>query len=219
MLTNAVFIKIHKCSSQSVYGLLKGFSNMNNLDFIGAADYGVIRLQKMYKQGIPPDRPCNIFAEHKEYNHKFFKWLIKDPIYFTFIREPLQRAISHYYYYDFPRQRGKRESFIEHYHKNPSLRKNFISKFMGYMNIDDITLENIRERYAFVGLTEKFKESIEKLEQTLNWELPRPLTRRNTNNKTKPKNLQIPEETKRLFIENNSLDYKLYQLVSENFDK
>ena len=212
MIKNLVFIKIHKCSSQSVRNILKDHAHQNELRFFSKLK----KTKEKYHKKKPLTKKYNIFALHHSYKKDFFEWLIEDPIYITFIREPLERAISHYYYYDIHQNKNNKKSFNDFFKENPMFRQNFMSSYMGYSSLKDITIQNLNKRYKFIGITEKFDESIIKLEQVLDWNIPKPYKIKNTNYSTL-KNLNDPSEIKHIFKKYNAIDYKLYDLISRTF--
>ena len=243
MIKNVAFEKTHKCGSQSLKHILIEFTKQNNLVVATSTKKLIEKLREVYDQGKSlqyakkeglifalgqatskglKNRDYNIIAEHIPYDDSFYRWLVKDPAYITFVREPLQRTISSYYFTTWKKLK-KKISFDEYYKRNNhewkgSMWENYFSKFLGYKTEQEITLKSLNERFAVIGMTERFDDSICKIEKAFGWTIERPYERQNITN-CKPKKIVISEETRQLFKMRNNSDYKLYNLIKNNFDK
>ena len=204
MIKNVVFVKIHRCSSTTVRYIIEDFADKNNLTypFKGQA----IRFNDIPIQVPKLRKKYNLFTRHKIYDKDFFESVIDSPAYVSFVRDPLERAISHHY--------GLSKSasdFNEWYPENYKVRKNYMSKFLGYNSIKDITKKNLESRYIFIGTTESFDRSIKLMGKTLGWNIGNNYKKYNITNREK----HMSEKTKKLFKKHNQADYKLYKLVKE----
>lgn len=233
MIKSLVYIKIHKCSSTSVRKLVEDYASKNNLKYVGEPSkpkgfeflrLGGTNINKINYWNIK-NTPYNIFARHQAYNTDFFNSFMEDPIYITFLRNPLERAISCYYSHDVPPYSKipfdkwyiENEKFLRDHPSYSSgkylvITNNFMSYMVGFDSLNEITSDNLKKRYKFIGFTEFFDKSIEKLENILGWKFNKRLMNTKVRkNKNKPE-IKLSKEFKEMFKNNNSLDYKLYEL-------
>lgn len=233
MIKNLVFIKIHKCSSTSVRKLIEDFACKNNLKCVKAKKKGMgkwFRTKNGKNNWCLKSPPYNVFARHQAYDASFFESFMEHPIYVTFLRNPLERAISCYYSVDVPPNKPN-IPFEKWYMENKEFLKpppsysggrlvligNFMSYMLGFDSLKEITADNLKKRYKFIGFTERFNESIIKLENVLGWKFDKKLIRTKIRkNKDKPK-INLSKKLKNTFKENNLLDYKLYSLSKNLF--
>lgn len=153
--------------------------------------------------------------------------------YITFLREPVSRAISMYYYY----QKTKNPRFL-----NLSL-KEFIQTYPGVQNgmtknfsgivlqsqlLDndqgeqfacnqeslEIAKKNIQKYFKFIGISERFDESLLLLREILGWKIP---LYDKSNISQKPND--IDQDTLRLIGELNELDLQLYEYAKDIFEE
>jgi len=240
---NVVFIKVHKCSSTSVRVIMEEYTKKKGLKHIERNREKQKQLRNKrgllaWSRSTDGDNNSawyldaalyNISLDHHAYDPSFFEKFIKDPIYVTFLRDPLDRAISAFYSPDVP-PHGQKLEFKKWYKTNVDflntkpqvnsccvLTNNFMSYMLGYDLLDEITVENLEKRYAFVGLTEHFDESIKSMANNLGWDLSsrRPNIRKNPG---KPE-IELPQDFIDTFQQNNKLDYKLYETAKQIFEK
>jgi hypothetical protein len=174
--------------------------------------------------------PYGVFREH----------LPEDTRYMTFLREPVDRVLSHYYrHLHLPemspeekarrRQTGKHaadsleEALVEM--KLPQL-SNLATRFLcgdpspmvelPASALDDAKA-NLRE-FAFVGIKERFEESIVLLQRTFELDLLPYLNRHVSLEGTRPSVEEISREERQLIEKHNQLDAELYAFSLELFD-
>jgi Sulfotransferase family len=162
----------------------------------------------------------------------FLAHLPADVRYMTFLREPVDRVVSHYYRHmhhpemsaadrDKRRQGGRvaaaslEEALREH---RPPQLCNLATRFlcghespMGALPpsaLDDAKT-NLRE-FAFVGIQERFEESIVLLQRMLGLELVPQVNRHVSTEGGRPAVDEIPAEQRALIEEHNRLDAELY---------
>ena len=139
--------------------------------------------------------------------------------YFTLICDPLQRTVSHYYHSNSFRTIY---NFDEYYHHFGNMidvgwtgkkdkTNNYFSYYYGF-NKTELTEEKVKDRLSLVLVAEKEKESIEKLKQLFNIEKIETLS-------LKKHNHEVSDFTKKHFMENNKLDYKLYEICCDLIEK
>jgi hypothetical protein len=166
--------------------------------------------------------PYGLFREH----------LPADTRYMTFLREPVDRVLSHYYRHIHQpdvsranrlerRREGKdRAASLEEALAEPPLPQisNLATRFlcghpspMGELPpsaLDDAKA-NLRE-FAFVGLQERFEESVVLLQRTLGLELIPYLNRHVSLEGHRPAVEEISDAERALIVECNRLDVELY---------
>jgi Sulfotransferase family len=171
--------------------------------------------------------PYGIYREH----------LPADARYMTFLREPVDRVLSHYYRHR-PRKQSKREqpgrvsggkittASLEEALAAPPLAElsNLATRFlcsdpspMGELPASalDDAKANLRE-FAFVGIQERFVESTVLLQRTLGLGLV-PYLNRHVG-LDRPAAEEIPAEQRRLIEECNRLDAELYAFALDLFE-
>jgi len=248
MVNNLVYIKVHKCSSHSVRVILENYTTKKGLKHLKPSLEKIIHLRKQkglfhWTRSADGDNssafnirngPYNISLTHHAYDPPFFNKLIKDPIYITFLRHPLSRAISAFHNSAVPPSPKEIEklTFEEWYKTNETflnskpqqnhysscvLKNNFMSYMLGYDSLEEITMENLVKRYSFIGLTEHFNDSIKSLSHVLGWDLgpERPHIHQTSG---KPQ-VELSADFIATFERNNSLDYKLYDLAKKNLSR
>ncbi|MBD8490433.1 sulfotransferase family 2 domain-containing protein [Echinicola sp. CAU 1574] len=150
---------------------------------------------------------------HKpEFNvfERFPNWReIKNVKMITFIRDPLEHRISHYYFGIRKGHSYLKGTNLKEYILNREL--NFISKSLG------CTIGNYREvldSYYFIGTVEEFEKSIFELSMMLNRKIPKGIPHSNRTEKNIKKE-DLPEDFVQDFKEKNWLDYLIYDYVCE----
>jgi len=147
--------------------------------------------------------------------------------YVTFLRHPVERLISHYYFV--------RENPYHYLHAHvvtsgmdlmeyvqsgisPELENGqtkALSGNLGASSSDDLSLakENLLQHFVAVGLTERFDESILLMRDRLNWKVPFYVSQNVTRNR--PLMTDLPRRVIRAVERVNELDYELYEYVAE----
>ena len=156
----------------------------------------------------------------------------KDTIFFTYLRQPIQRTISHYYYlFQNPNHRLHKEmtennySLKQLYNMGKVLNLDncmvrFISgncnKDWDTMNEDDLALAiaNFDKYFNHFGIQEYYDESLLILANQLGWKSPF-YSRLNEGNKKKKE--PFDAETQQMMIHFNRLDEKLYKHALDKF--
>lgn len=143
--------------------------------------------------------------------------------YVTFLRDPARRAISSYYENlktnpgIFSNTDGSLMSLEHSLDTMPNFFANQQTKMIsGNITGDELTetdlnlaIDNLKSYFAFIGITERFNESLLLLSKELNW---RPCLYTNLN--LGRENLEISEEALERATNLNSLDYHLYDNAS-----
>lgn len=194
----------------------------------------IINLSNLYKK---IDMPLDyIYGQHIPFGiHEYFSMNFK---YITFLREPIDRVVSLYYYIvdraprvthndswynDFKRWSNMSfEEFLHDYKDNEQTRTISGKDGVHLKNTDLVTqddfqkaISNIEEHFHFVGIQEKFNESLLLLKQILNWHILY-YNYKNVNN-NKPPKTEVSKKVIKLIEERNYFDIKLYEYVKENY--
>lgn len=133
----------------------------------------------------------------------------------TWLREPVERLISQYNYW-------QRRPFRGH-----SVCKMLIERKLSLLEFAEIeAMRNLQSRYFhtlgiddfwFVGVTEHFQSCVRHLYHLMEMEMqPAEVAARNTNPTKKPKSpYEVDPSTRAKLVALNSRDYKLYELAVE----
>ncbi|HEY9771491.1 MAG TPA: sulfotransferase family 2 domain-containing protein [Coleofasciculaceae cyanobacterium] len=153
--------------------------------------------------------------------------------YITFLREPVSRVISMYYYY----QKTKNPEFLdlslkEFVQTYPGVQNGMTKNFAGIVLQSqlsdhnksqklccdreslDIAQRNIHKYFKFIGLSERFDESLLLLQKILGWKIP---FYDKSNISRKPKD--IDQDTLRLIENLNEFDLQLYEYAKAIFEE
>lgn len=126
----------------------------------------------------------------------------------TFIRDPLETQISLYYYKN-PRIK-KNVRLVD----SIFFEKNYISK---RIPCNEDNYREILDKYFFIGITERFEESVELLMRLLNKKNVR-IPKKNVSKKDNQV-LELSNETIKKFTKENDLDYLVYNYCKKKFEK
>ena len=161
------------------------------------------------------------------------KLLPPDTRFFTLLRDPVERAISHYYHY--------RRRTIDPIH--PLAMRTTLSEWVsscGLVEMDngqtrrlageinlpwgrvtrhmlDRAKSNLVSNFAVVGLTERFEESLILLHLAFNWPLYR-ITAENVG-VSRPPRAEVSEQALKVIEDCNRFDLDLYQFASVLFEQ
>ena len=128
---------------------------------------------------------------------------------FTFLRDPLDLSISEYFY----RLKNDQEmdsSLLEYL----LAQNNYLARILG---VDRSNLRERMDRYDFIGVVEKYEESLLGLSALMECN---GLTLNRINGAERNDLLnEITPEVKEKFKEQNSLDYLIYKYAIEKFDQ
>lgn len=155
--------------------------------------------------------------------------------YVTFLRNPVDRMISHYYHVhgepDHPSFKDIVEggmSLHEFVSSNLTLEiDNLQTRFVAGLEANDrtpmngctdelfdIAMHNLDTLFVAVGVQEYFDESLLLFCDLLGWKKP-PVYVPQRVNGTRPRSEEISEDTRRAILDRNHLDQRLHQRVSE----
>jgi hypothetical protein len=160
--------------------------------------------------------------------------------YMTFLRDPIDRAVSYYYFvrdsdpraYRHPeREAADALSLTEFYARRRY--QNWQTRFLAglqyhqlYPRLDSPrfdratlrrALANLEGRYACFGLQERFPESLDLIQESFGWER-REAAEREKKTGTRPRLEELDAETVAALRRHNALDCRLYEAACERFE-
>lgn len=161
---------------------------------------------------------------HMMFQYDIERFLNRPCRYFTFVRDPVERTLSHYYFYlratntaDAPRV--SLEAFA-HRGDMKNYQTRWLTSAAGFQGSPQQMLEaaidNLENRFFFVGITERFDESILMLQNLLHWKTPYYFKVNEA--KMRPRRDQIPPETLEQIKACNTLDQQLYEYALKRFN-
>jgi hypothetical protein len=141
---------------------------------------------------------------------------LSEPIqYFTFVRDPIQRCASNYQHVKRARQRGGRDVTLEEFLEDGGIHNLQVKTIAGEPDLEKAK-EELQTSYFFVGLVERFAESILLFQALCPYKIDVRYERRHVakDNTAKKEALENPD-SRRLMEECNTLDMELYQFVRD----
>ena len=161
------------------------------------------------------------------------KLLPPDTQFFTLLRDPVERAISHFYHYrrqtaDPIHPLAMRSTLTEWVSTCGlvEMDNGQTRRLAGSINLPcgqvtpqmlDHAKANLRKNFAVVGLTERFEESLVLLHRAFNWRLYG-FTEQNVGG-NRPRRSEVSDETLKVIEDCNRFDSDLYQFAAELFEK
>jgi hypothetical protein len=143
-----------------------------------AGSLALIYSQQEVEQGFEDHPGLETVMGH--YRFGFHKFSQRQPRYFTFLRDPIQQVISHYYYSlehpeKFPDLPAGIEDVIDfaHCRYGYNLQTRFVSGMDDIRGKEDLALHeakhNLTHHFEMVGITEQFDKSLLLLGRHFNW--------------------------------------------------
>eukprot|EP01084_Bolivina_argentea_P136461 240332_1 len=155
---NIVYVKCFKVGGSTVSGVMRAIGSKLNMS--GTRDKAWITQEP------------GVWSNHNEYKNleeKISK-LQKKTLLITWIREPIERALSAFYHWSVSRQNiTPTDDNIIKYLKSKKTHNAQVS-YIANPN-KNMTIDEIKEMYYFIGTTERFDESMLILSEWLNLEL------------------------------------------------
>jgi hypothetical protein len=155
--------------------------------------------------------------------------------YITMLRDPVDRAISHFYYVarspDHPQHRQVVEQRLTlHQFLQDGMAKeiqNFQTLAIAGINVQDMNqptaadlqqaIANLRQHFVAVGTTERFDDTLILMQAILGWSAPVYVKQNVTLDR--PAASDIPQETQQLIRDLNPYDVELYDYVDHLLDE
>lgn len=237
-----VFLHIPKNSGTTLNWIIQQqFQGKNEIlnTYSVARDYGIYyTLQREGILKMPPE--TKYMRAHLSYCPEFFS---KNPVYITFLRDPLKRAVSLYKHLTRVADPSKHldaklalELDIADYFEQEKGAWNLQTcmvagyeheefdpyrEYTGDRHYDDpmfldVALENL-EKIRFIGITEKFNQSIDLMLHIFGWNMDSKIE--NQNVAPSSQELDISDSDKERIMKCFELDVKLYQKGLEIFSE
>lgn len=234
MARNIIFIKTHKCASTTIQEALIAYARRNGGKILPVHRWGLnvatyAEQPVKFKILTSLRRPFNLNINHSPYEAYLHK-VIPDAVCITSVREPLKRAISHFYSFlhssaPLPYKTFEMD-FNDYYCSGFSAGElsvdrvllgldNYMSQWLGYHNEEEITELSLRDRFHFIGLSEDMATTNGILAKLLGSETNATVARLNKNSPYA--NFEVSKDVRDQFIERNAMDYKLYSVCEKIF--
>lgn len=162
--------------------------------------------------------------------------------YITFLRNPIDRVVSMYYYLHRTRNSQTNplppdlslQDYVQTYQGVQNGMTKYLSgvmfkdqiadkspQFIGNSQcMDEAQLElakkNLKEHFKVIGLAEKFDESLILLKKTLGWKIP--LYDKNNVSKSRPSTRDVSKDVLKLIEQSNEFDVQLYEYGKQIFE-
>jgi hypothetical protein len=230
-----VFIHIPKTAGTTLTGVLRknfppGTVRVLGNVFAGAGTLSRGPLERMQRSGRVMTRDVHLLAGHIPFGVREF--LAEDTRYITFLRDPVERTLSHYYRILTIHRAEPREGLTE----DPSLEQMLEQREYLYDNLQTRMLsgdpepfgevtermleqakENLDAAFLTFGLADRFDESLVLLKRKLGLRSMLYVTQRVTTER--PRRVESKEEMGPVAERFNAYDIELYRWASERFDQ
>lgn len=194
------------------------------LNYIFRNNYGYNFVETQKEPFTPKDleillsinRNIKAIAGHHLKSYTGLDSVCSDLEYITFLREPIDRYISHY---NHSRTRNYHQLTLEEWTKKLPLQHaelNYQTKFIAGSDDLERAKKILANDFAFVGLAEKFDESLILMKKILNLQdFDSRYQRMNVNQKKLITKNEISHDFMEELRELNKLDYELYRFIND----
>ena len=186
---------------------------------------------------------CRWLEGHFPYGiHRYMRGLQGTPVYFTMLREPIEQAISYYYFihscstqpdssYEHPLYPEVQKYDLLEFYSQPQ-HKNIQTRFIGgylwhqlrdssfFKPLDGWLLQTAKrhllEEYACYGLVSRFEKSLRMFAELFGWDVSLPQKRVKANT-DRPTEGNLSRRTLARLRERLSMDIELYQYAKKCF--
>lgn len=155
--------------------------------------------------------------------------------YITILRDPIERAISYYFYvrrdrpkkYEHPASKFARQVDIKEFYQyskrdNEQTRilSGYPSKFFDRCNswLLERAKSNLMKHFSVVGVTERFDETVALINRKFDWNLDLNVPRAKVN-KARPKKEELSKETINYIQNCHQFDTEIYQFARQIFEE
>jgi len=177
-----------------------------------------------------------VFVSHAGYGVQNYLPDTRRLVYFTMLREPIDRVVSGYYMYQrkgqIPPDMTLEEFCVSHRKPGSNLQTSFLSGYFLERHLDgkepdpaafnremlNLAKENLR-RHVVVGLTERFDESLLLVQEAFGWPTFRMLHARANVGRNRVAMKQLSAETLAFVSSQNELDLELYAFAKQLFEE
>ena len=181
---------------------------------------------------LPPRKLARVLVFKGHMPFGLHARLTQPATYITFLREPVERVISEYYFILHrrlqPQYRRMQTLSLEEYaagtpHHNTQTKliagrgdyPNFVA---GDCNDETLAVaeDNLAKHFTFAGLTERFDEGVAALKVLFGWNIAR-YAHFNVTASLRPKKDAVPADIQALIAERNKYDVHLYEHVKRGY--
>lgn len=199
------------------------------------------RLDKLLNLSETRKQQIKIVNSH--FGFGLHEFLHRPYTYITFLRAPIDRVVSMYYYLQrtnniqtnpLPPDLSLKD-FVQTYQRI----QNGMTKYLSGVILKDqladqspkstansqcatkadleLAKKNLKEHFKVIGLAERFDESLILFQKTLGWKIP--LYDKNNVSKSRPSTRNVSKDTLRLIEKSNEFDIQLYEYAKEVFEE
>ncbi|MGB5982842.1 MAG: sulfotransferase family 2 domain-containing protein [Nonlabens sp.] len=219
---NIIFLHLPKNAGTTFKSILSKYYDKENIFQVGYNSSGIWNMEELKSSPKEELAKINLLQGHFNYGiHEIFE---RDFRYITMLRNPIERTISFYNYI----RRQKEHRLLSAVQNRTLLEciteiRDFdvingqARKLSGTHNEDkmlDLALKNIDQHFDFVGIQERFDESLILLHKTYNWNK---IFYKSLNKTSKQS--EISPELISAITETNEIDMKLYEIINQRFTK
>lgn len=223
-----IFMHLPKCGGTTFHTILNRMYLPEEIFDIKVINNIKLNTDDFISLSTKEKEQIKLLKGHLEFGlHKYFK---ENTEYITFLRNPIERIISYYYYV---KRRPNHRLYKFDLFKEDMSIYDFVTKineqdinngeirFISGINDSEEfmlekALENIEKHFSFVGTIEKFNESLIILQRMYGWSTPYYKIENKTSNR--PSHIDLDKKTISAIEHFNAGDILLYQKMNKLLD-
>ncbi len=238
-----IFTHIQKTAGTSIrryFAWASRLSNISNVHIPG--EFGTlfktntIQLSQEALKSLEENK-VKMFLEHFSYQETLPPFLkhLKNPFYFTILREPWSRFVSYYYFFCFQKHPIWNKDLAELSQQNlttlinkyRNIQTAYVAGIPWHLDLKqlvkeqhlDLAKENLLSKYHSFGLFEALDETMKRLSEIAPSWLQLPNLEIPSLNQNKQHTPKVNGHVKNLFLEMNAFDVSLYNYAKEIFEQ